>query len=154
MRRVGQLPRTPHRTDPLGIRRQQNAVGRTGRGQQLLGLGHFEVLLQTCNHYHYQRRTQRAVLRLVDDGLRGVGILQAGGFGQQRAHLLAGRAFYGKETPWAQLTVVGRTHGGGEQQVALLLGRCRFQQTGHGNTVEQSVESLHWPPPEKNVRSF
>jgi len=112
------------------------------------------VFLQAGNHHYDQRRAQRAVLGLVEDGLRRVGVLQAGGFDQQRAHLLTGRAFHGEEPPRTQLAVVGRTHGRGEQHITLLLGRCRFQQARHGNTVEQSVESLHWPPPEKNVRSF
>ncbi len=154
MGRVGQLAGAPHRTNPQSVRRQQNAVGRTGSCQQLFGLRHFEVVLQAGNHHNDQRGAQWAVLGLVDGGLRRVGVLQSRGFGQQCAHLLTGRAFHGQETPWAQLAMVGRAHGGGEQHIALRLGRCRFQQTRHGNTVEQSVESLHWPPPDKNVRPF
>jgi hypothetical protein len=45
-------------------------------------------------------------------------------------------------------------HRGGKQHFALLGSGCRIKQSWDGNTVEQSVESLHRPPPVENVWLF
>jgi hypothetical protein len=50
--------------------------------------------------------------------------------------------------------MVWRSHRGAKQHFTLFCGGSRFYQSWNGNTVEQSVESLHRPPPEKNVRLF
>jgi hypothetical protein len=122
--------------------------------QQLFGLRIFDVILQTRDHHHNQRRTQRTIARLVQGRVRDFAVLQLRGFGQQLTHLLARRTFDSQETPRLQMAVVRRTHRGGKQHFALLCGGCRFEQSWNGNTVEQSVESLHRPPPEKIVRLF
>ena len=50
--------------------------------------------------------------------------------------------------------LIWRSHRSAKQHFALFCGRCRFEQSWNGNTVEQNVESLHRPPPEKNVKLF
>ncbi|MCY1180105.1 hypothetical protein D9M73_205330 [compost metagenome] len=154
MRRISQVTGTPHRANALRIGRQQDPMGRTARRQQLLGLRILDVILQPRNHHHHQRRPQRIIARLVDGRFADFAVRKLRRFGQQLTHLLTCRAFHRQEAPRLQVTVIRGAHGGTEQHLALLGSGCRVNQSRNGNTVEQSVESLHRPPPEKFVRLF
>ncbi|MCY1245274.1 hypothetical protein D9M72_584060 [compost metagenome] len=112
------------------------------------------MILQPRNHHHHQWCTQWIIARLVDSRFADFAVLQFRRLGQQLAHLLTRRAFHRQETPRLQVTVIRSAHGGTEQHLALLGSGCRVNQSRNGNTVEQSVESLHRPPPEKFVRLF
>ncbi|MNE55945.1 hypothetical protein D3C80_1508180 [compost metagenome] len=150
---VCQIPGTPDRTDTLGMSREQNAMrGTTGR-QTLLRGRNLEVILQTRNHHHQQRRTQWHGPGLVQSRLTGV-TFNFHRFGQQRAQLFTPRPFNRQEAPRPQLGMVRRPQRGLKQSLALCgIGRG-FHQAWYGNTVEQCVESLHRLPPKEKCAAI
>ena len=96
---VGKLPGAPHRSDALGMRREQQPMSRAAGSQQLLALGHLRMRLHAGDHQYQHRCAQWHVACLLQRLLGGTGIPLTQGRGEQLAKLVAGVAFDDEEAP-------------------------------------------------------
>ncbi len=103
--------------------------------------------LQAGDHHHQPGRAQRHRAGLgqglVEHRRLGFGLFLGDRAGEQFAECVTRAALHAEETPGPQLAVIRRAQGGTEDRLALRRIRCGFLQPGHGNTLEQSVQSLH-----------
>ncbi|MCY1548359.1 hypothetical protein D9M68_844630 [compost metagenome] len=129
---------------------EQNGMGGATGGDHLLLRRHLGMRLHVRDHHDQQRRPQRHGPRLGQGLLADVTCAGRQDLGKQLTQVLTRSPLDRKKTPRPQLPVIRCTQCRAKQQFALSLVRCRLAQARHGNTIEQSIESIHRLPLEQN----